>query len=213
MVESKWLDNYLLLIEFKEKYNGFPKQKDIYKGVRLGGWCAQQHREINKGNYPADRLQKLESIGFLESNIRDEHWETCFLSLQKFLDEFGRFPIEPEIYDGFNIGKWCNNQKTLSKCPSYSKNRYDKLNRIGFFDNTRDARWEQHYQLLCDFVNTFHRMPKRTDVYQDFRIGSWCTEQKRRAKLKQHPSYRIEKLRAIELLNHDSKPLVKEENY
>ena len=200
MSNLNWDNNFQLLQKYYMEYGYFPKQKEIFEGVRLGMWCANQRREINKGRYPANRLEKLQAIGFLKSCTYDTHWERCFQSLLKFLDEFGRFPVEPDVYHGFNIGKWCSNQKLHAKRSNYPQERYDKLNRIGFFDNTREAIWAQHYQLLCDFVDEFQRLPKRTDVYQDFRIGAWCAEQKRSAQKENYPTYRIEKLIAIGLL-------------
>ena len=201
---EKWEQNFSLLQEFYAEHVMFPKQKYVYNGVKLGMWCANQRRDIASGKCPPERYAKLYKIGFLQCNTHDVNWDLNFQKLMQFLDEYGRFPVEREWYHDFPIGKWCSNQKLQAKQAEYPKERYNRLNRIGFFDTTQNAKWEHHFQLLCEFVEENHRLPTRSEKYRDFNIGNWCTEQKRKALYHEtYPIYRIEKLKTIGLLELD----------
>ena len=203
----------MLLQEFYAEHGMFPKQKDVYKGVKLGLWGANQRRDVSTGKCLPERYAKLYEIGFLQSNTHDSHWEQNFQKLMHFLDEYDRFPIDNEVYQGVNIGKWCSNQKLHSKRSDYPKDRMLKLTRIGFFDTTRVAIWEQHYGTLQRFVEEYDRLPTRNESYEGFRIGSWCSEQKRQAANGNYSAYKAERLTAIGLLNQGSNILSWEQSF
>lgn len=198
--DEKWEQNFILLQEFHKKHGMFPKQKDVYKGVKLGLWCANQRRDVVNGKCLPERYAKLYGIGFLQSNTSDGHWELNFKKLMLFMDEHGRLPKDGEIYKGFRIGKWCANQKLQSKLPDYPKDRMLKLTKIGFFDNTHTARWEQHYSELERFVTEYGRFPKRNELFEEFNLGAWCTEQKRKVAINTYPVERVRKLKEIGLI-------------
>ena len=210
---DKWERNYALLEQFYSEFGRFPKQKELYQGAKLGQWCSNQRRDVISGKCLPERYAKLQGIGFLQSRTHDVHWDQHFQMLQNFLAEFGRFPVERDVYHGFNIGKWCSNQKLHAKQSDFPRERMQKLMQIGFFDTTQAARWEQHFAMLEQFVAEFDRMPKRNEVYHDFCIGAWCSEQKRKAILDEYPAHRRDRLREIGLLDFHGNVLGWDQSY
>ena len=198
--DEKWEEKFRLLEEFYREYGRFPMQKDDYKGVKLGLWCANQRRDAANGKCLPEREEKLRAIGMLQSSTFDTHWEQCFALLQQYVLQYGRFPIETEYYEAFALGKWCSNQKLHAKLPDYPTERIAKLQQIGLLDTTRGAIWEQHYQSLERFVAEYGRLPKRNEHYEGFNLGAWCTEQKRKANAGGYVQVRVDKLTAIGLI-------------
>ena len=210
---EKWERNFALLEQFHNEFGRFPMQKEAYRGVKLGLWCANQRRDVSSGKCLPERYAKLHDIGFLQSSTHDMHWEQCYQQLLQFVEIHGRFPVENEVYEGFNIGKWCSNQKLHTRMGDYPRERIQKLAKIGFFDTSRAALWEHHYGVLERFVAEYGRLPKRTESYEGFRIGAWCAEQKRKWLNDTYPAHRVERLTEIGLLDRDSSVLSWEQSF
>ena len=191
---EKWERNFALLEQFHKEFGRFPMQKDIYHDVKLGLWCANQRRDVANGKCMPEREVRLRELGLIRNNTFDVHWENCFALLQKFVAAYGRFPTDTECFEGFNLGKWCSNQKMHAKLPDYPQERIEKLTQIGLLHNTRGAVWEEHYRSLQRFVEMYGRMPTRKDVFEGFHLGSWCSEQRRKIKAGQYDAQRAAKL-------------------
>ena len=63
--DAKWERQYALLQRFLAEYQRFTKRDEVYEGVQLGVWCAEQKRQRNQMRYSEERLQKLMTIGLL----------------------------------------------------------------------------------------------------------------------------------------------------
>ena len=203
-----WEEIYQLLKEYVAEYHKFPVAKEVYKGYGLGTWCERQKFLSKNPDYPEERLQKLREIGIF-STTQDAKWERNYQLVLEFIEEYGRLPKQKESYRGERIGHWC----TMQKMRYNSEEKMEKLKQIGLLDNTQITKWEEHYQQLKEFVDEFHRFPKRDEIYCDFNIGSWCAEQKQKASKGKYDPDRMEKLREIGLLENNLKLLTWEENY
>ena len=64
-------------------------------------------------------------------------------------------------------------------------------------------KWEDAFHILEQFVQEYHRLPKRNEIYHRFRLGEWCSNQKRRVLLSGKED-RIRKLQAIGLFDADA---------
>ena len=63
--DAKWEQNYILMWSFLAEYHCFPKRDEVYEGVQLGVWYAEQRRKRNRARYSTERLQKLRKIGII----------------------------------------------------------------------------------------------------------------------------------------------------
>lgn len=64
--DAKWEQCYGLMLRFLAEHQRFPKREEVYEGVQLGVWYAEQRRQRNRARYSAERLQKLTKIGIIE---------------------------------------------------------------------------------------------------------------------------------------------------
>ena len=130
----------------------------------------------------------------------NERWEHNFALLQEYYIVYGYFPIDGVVYQGVRLGKWCANQKLLAKAGKCSVERLEKLQRCGLLDATRDAKWERQYALLQRFLAEYQRFPKRDEVYEGVQLGVWCAEQKRQRNRIRYSEERLQRLKAIGLI-------------
>lgn len=194
-----WEDKFELLKQFKIEFQRFPLSKEQYRGVNLGSWCAVQKWQAREPFFPKDRLEKLNTIGLLDDTY-ENRWKTMYALLTKFVQDFGRFPMAQEVYEGEKIGVWCTNQKQEVKKPGYRADRREQLEAIGFLNDGMKSRWESNFQLLEQFVSEYGRFPKRAEIYYGVTLGRWCNAQIQNAKDPAFPETKLNKLKEIGLL-------------
>ena len=129
-----------------------------------------------------------------------ENWKHNFALLQGYYAAYHTFPSADVVYQGVRLGKWCANQKLLAKAGKCSVERLEKLQRCGLLDATRDAKWERQYALLQRFLAEYQRFPKRDEVYEGVQLGVWCAEQKRQRNRIRYSEERLQRLKAIGLI-------------
>ena len=63
--DAKWEQHYALMQRFLSEHQRFPKREEVYEGVQIGIWYAEQKRKRNTARYSTERLQKLMEIGII----------------------------------------------------------------------------------------------------------------------------------------------------
>ena len=87
-----------------------------------------------KGQLSADRINRLNSIGFIWDPIA-ERWNTAFLALQKFYHREGHCRINRKLeLDGLKLGVWVGTQRR--KRADLTPERVKRLNSLGFIWKT-----------------------------------------------------------------------------
>lgn len=140
--EDTWDSKYMLLQEFIQTFNRFPKDPEDFKGVHLGKWTSAQKSNAKSPNYPADRLEKLQAIGLLNSS-NEIRWEQNLDLVKTFQGEHGRLPYAREEYQGVNLGKWLRHQREYAQNADYPEDRRQKLEAIGAIKRDPPSLLEQ----------------------------------------------------------------------
>jgi len=127
-------------LKYKEQ-TGNPNAPHGYqtsKGFKLYGWQMSQRAFYKKGTLAADRIKRLEEIGFIWSPY-DELWEQGFQATLKYKEQTGNpnAPDRYETFDGMKLGKWQGNQKTFYSKGTLAADRIKRLEEIGFV-------WSKH---------------------------------------------------------------------
>src|SRR5574344_1545459 len=99
----------LLLIEFYNKFNRWPKYTEQYKGIKIGVFFS--NIKLKRTKLTDEDKKLLEKDGFYFTNIpANTHFKVNLLI--EFLESFNRFPKTKEIYKGVNIGTFYSNLKS-----------------------------------------------------------------------------------------------------
>lgn len=109
-------------------------------------------------------------------NIFDERIEL----LKAFVAKENRLPSTREKYNDFLIGSWIVNQRTHHRKGQLSHDEISKLEAIPHWTwGIHRLPWDQHYDLLVEFVTIHGRLPKSGDIHRDANLGTWMYGQYR----------------------------------
>lgn len=166
-LDYHWEDQFNIVREFISVFSRFPQFGDVYKGLDVGKWCRYQRRMYTVGSLSVSRYEKLVSIGFI-FDVHDADWAVKFDQLCNFLRENNRWPVQSDVYAGWNIGNWFSTVCRKVDAGKYSQWRLDKLREIGFFNRKRRLAWTSddddilklYYPLEGGWV--YKRLPGRT---------------------------------------------------
>ena len=102
-------------------------------GYKLGLWSGHQRQEYRKGKVSADRIARLESLGFDWDRLVSA-WEEGYAQLRTFVQREGHANVANrfETDDGYKLGVWSGHQRQRSRKGKVSADRIVRLEAIGF---------------------------------------------------------------------------------
>jgi hypothetical protein len=126
---EQWKEKYQDLIKFKEVYGHCNVPNDHQE---LGSWVGNQRNYKKLNKLAAERIQKLETIGFVWSAL-DNSWNNAFAALCVFKSTRGH-TIVPATYviNNLALGSWVRTQRVSYQNNKLTQERFEKLQSISF---------------------------------------------------------------------------------
>lgn len=212
--EEKWEYIYRLLCEFVGKEGRFPKSNEVYKGVSLGRWCANQ--KWKQTTRTDEQTQKLIEIGLFDLKSKEELWEKNYLLVKNYLQEHPSTPRIPqnEVYCGKKIGYWCATQRALYIEGKLCPDREEKLVAIGLITEktaSRQQKWDRNFELLKQFISENSRLPKLRELYNGTSLGAWVQNQRKmhqKGKLSPEKTQMLQEIGAVKKISNLDRELM-----
>lgn len=123
----------------------------------LAAWVQHQRQEYKRGKLHPERVRRLKAIPEWEWDPHEASWDEYYAALKRFTAHKGhaRVPYSHEE-DGFKLGEWVANQRSAHKGRAGRKMDAERRRRLeelpGWVWDAREARWEQKYAVLEQFV-------------------------------------------------------------
>ena len=221
--KEQWQEMYKLAKKYFEHYgnlnipqsfkttNGYDYDN---QGFNLGRWIHTQRKKWKKGILSKDREEKLFTLG-MKFDAYEDKWQEMYELAKKYFEHYGNLNIPCYFkttngydYDdqGFNLGRWINNQRSTEKKNILSKDREEKLFAIGMKFDALEDKWQEMYELAKKYFEyhgnlNISRNFKTTNGYdyddQGFNLGKWINTQRSTEKKGILSKDREEKLLAI----------------
>lgn len=206
---SKWQRKFSELVEFKRKHGHFSVSKKSNKALHC--WVSKQRsnyklRENN--HYTAlslERVQALDSIGFVWSVQPRNRWSKKFKELTEYRHKHGNCNVREEnteLHEFVKTQKYQYNQFKKNKRSTLTPERISALESIGFewsIDTTK--RWHDMFARLKEYKkkNGHCCVPAKEGT-----LGTWISYQRHQFKLLQEnkrSAMTSEKIRLLESIN------------
>ena len=197
-INASWEEKYLQLCEFK-KTNGHCYIPQCYpQHPSLLGWINKQREYYKKKSLNANRLIKLESIGFIWDPTNTA-WDEKYAALCKFKETNGHCNVPQDFPQDTSLAMWVGTQRHLYKHKNkrLTSTRINDLDEIGFNWNPTEEAWEKHFSALSRFKETNGNCNVPKNYPENQPLADWVQRQRsyfRKSKLSQT---QIEKLNKI----------------
>jgi len=212
--DVQWLQSCQQLQAFQQKYGHCnvdwiedPSQK--YKKLR--SWVLHQRESNNASNLPQDRIDRLNSIGFVwKPNKNDQKWDDMFNRLKAFQAKNGHCLVPKDVSP--ELHGWVRWQRALYKSENIETTRKEKLDSLDFeWDPTQSSREHRAKKATKQWNASFEELVKyqkengHCNVPVNYgSLGFWVSTQRSRYRHANHgDSTRFNRLsqRQIDNLN------------
>ncbi|MGV0596779.1 Helicase associated domain protein [Mycolicibacterium porcinum] len=152
-------------------------------GFPLGAWVGSRRQEYKSGKLNAGRAAVLEGLPGWKWNPRSGKWDQALNRLLSFVDEHGHvnIPDDYECDDGYRLGAWARQQRSLYKRGELTPDRIGKLEAIqrwswGYLDD----RWDAAFARLTAYVVEYGtaRVAAKYKTGDGFALGVWVSTQR-----------------------------------
>ena len=195
--EEDWKSRFEDLIDYSNEHGNCNVP---HSHGSLGSWVQTQRSIYKKGKLLQDRIDLLESIGFVW-NPTDEAWLHKFDELERYQQDNGDCNVS-QNHD--TLGKWVKEQRQRKKKGRLIQERVDLLESIGFqwALSTQPSKksWKFDEQWRTRYTELVRYLTEHGDCHVPNRQGSlgyWVSTQRRIYAEGTMPKYRIEYLESI----------------
>lgn len=123
-------------------------------------------------------------------------WELGYQYLLKYIEEFGSNTVyKRSVYQGFNLGQWCQTQRDKYRENALIDSRVQKLRDIGFSFDPLNDEWDRRYNQYKRYVEkTGSPQISKRCIFENENLGAWIMTQKTRYSNNKLSQERINKL-------------------
>ncbi|OEU10369.1 hypothetical protein FRACYDRAFT_162648, partial [Fragilariopsis cylindrus CCMP1102] len=166
-----WHEMYQRLVAYKKQHDDSTNVSRRYKAdPKLGIWVTTQRTMYTNNKVSEERINYLDSIGFVWRTVDLVPWDDMFQRLVTYKKKFKSILV-PWKYP--NLGLWVSTQRTSYNKKEISVKRINLLESIGFVWKPLDERWMEMYQKLVTYKKQ-HRSTKVPFHYTDDpKLGHW----------------------------------------
>ena len=123
------------LVAYKDQHQNTKVPFYYEENPKLGKWVSQQHYFYNRGKLPSDRIDELNTIGFVwkvRKKSYNELWTGRFQELVAYKKQHNNTMV-PQRYEEYpKLGRWITSQRQLYRKDKLIPSRIDLLESIGF---------------------------------------------------------------------------------
>jgi len=194
--QERWEKYFGALVEYKNTSGNCNVPQDWQKNPPLGRWVGQQRFRRSTGKLSAERIQRLNSIGF-NWNTTHSSWEAMFSALSEYRQRFGNCRVPHEWRENAALGGWVSLQRTCRKRGQIGARRVHKLNSLGFVWDIRDSFWEERFSELVQCKQYVGDALVPIKWPENLILGTWVANQRVRKKQGTLSEDRISRLNEI----------------
>ena len=188
--ETKWEEKFGELLAYKEKHGDV--NIPIDRKSELWRWISTQRIFKKRGKLLADRIRRLDEIGFIW-DLLEAQWESRFSDLLAYKAEHGNVNVPQSEQTA--LGSWVATQRLSRKNGEISPERIRRLDDVGFSWEFLESQWELRFSELLAYKTTHGNV----DVPQNEQtgLGKWVSKQRTARKKGKVSPDRISRLEEI----------------
>lgn len=183
-----WDEMFAKLKMFKERFGHCNVETGGEKYPALHGWVSNQRTRRKKGTLTDERIEQLDSLGFLwdwQTVKRDKTWMKWYRELENYTREHGN-PHVPSAYRNTKLASWVWIQRQRRKGTYKLKGSLDSmtteqaslLDELGFRWDARDEKWAENFEELKKFKTQYGHCEVGLIAGDNDKLLSWVSVQR-----------------------------------
>jgi hypothetical protein len=159
--------------KFFKLTHGHGKLTDLYPAKpNLGQWAKTLRRELKLGTINKDRKARVDEAGFVW-DLEEAAWDEQFANLLEFYKTQGHFSLPPNLKTAPELPSWVKKQRLLKTKNILKKNRLNRLEKIGFIWDAKEAAWEEMFTTLANFTKSRNHCIVPAKWAENPRLAQW----------------------------------------
>jgi superfamily II DNA or RNA helicase len=154
---SSWDVRFGELKEFKERFGHCNVETGWEENPQLAGWVSAQRIRRSKGQLYQDRVERLDSLGFVwdwQQVRADETWQQWYRMLEEYVRQHGDANI-PRTYKNRKLANWVwiqrQRRRGTNRDQPLTQSQVDQLDKLGFRWDAREQQWAEMLERLRKF--------------------------------------------------------------
>ena len=191
-----WEEMFTRLARYKKQAGDCNVPDKWEEDPQLATWIGNQRHRRKSGSLSADRIQRLEALGF-EWELDAARWEEMFSCLVQFKERHGHCNVPDKWRENAQLGSWVKHQRHFRKRNHLSADHIQRLEALGFEWELGATRWEEMFARLFRYKdrNGHCNVPKKWE--KDPQLGGWVSKQRLNAKQGRLLAKYVQRLEAL----------------
>lgn len=206
-----WERRFAELTEYHRRFGHTHVPAKWKENPVLGSWHWQQRKLRRDGTLSAERIAKLEALGFdwadpeCENRNRREYlmdlWDQHFEEVMEFRKRFGHTRVPGTWPENPALGRWVQKMRDAFREGRLHPDRLRELQAIGFMwepeGEWQRVQWDQRFGELTGFHRRFGHTLVPARWPENAPLGSWCYQQRKLRKGGKLAADRIARLETL----------------
>jgi hypothetical protein len=187
-----WEDRLEDLAKFKAKHGHCDVPFEYPEIPKLGQFVNNTRNQRRDGKLSADRIAKLEALGFAWSSSKyrigedgmNAAWKSRFDELRHYKQTYGNCEVPSNWKENTPLANWVSAQRRLKKSGELHPERVKLLEEIGFTWELASPRqsWETRYAELLQFRKIHGNCDVPSNYPENMALGAWVYKQRQNKK-------------------------------
>lgn len=177
--EKLWEGKFQALQQYKQSHGNCLVPRDWRDNPSLAEWVSRQRAAHNRGLLDAQRVRRLEELGFDWDPITNK-WDEMFQQLVEYKREHGDTNVPQRSGKYAKLAHWVRNQRAAKryKYPIMAK-RAKRLDELGFeWWLVEPNPWEKMFEKLVEYKKVHGNCDVPQHYQKDKRLGKWVNTQR-----------------------------------
>lgn len=176
--EEAWEDHFTELVRFRRAFRHCDVQA-TGEHAALGEWVIRQRKELHAGTLSADRVQRLESLGFRwrAHELPEERFARMLEKLVAFRAEHGHLRVPTRSWPDEELRSWVLRLRGLHSRGELPASWRARLEALGFVWDAREVAWEEAFAKLEAF-RCEHGHAAVPKTHPDQTLAQWVLTQR-----------------------------------
>ena len=185
MDQVRWEAMYEILVAYQRAHGHCRVPLSTWEQPNLVRWVITQRRAKREGKLSAERVRRLNKLGF-SWDVQGEleranrvRWEAMYKALVAYRRAHGHCRVPIPSKKCSRLSHWVGRQRITKREGKLSKDRVQRLEKLGFVWDVWEERWEKMFTALVKYKKVHGNCDVPNEWSMNPQLSHWVATQRR----------------------------------